>query len=45
MTTCLRGHLVLPITGWNTQGGDLRIGHFLGVHALQLILMLALGLG
>jgi hypothetical protein len=34
----------LPITGWNTQGGDLRIGHFLGVHALQLIPLLALGL-
>jgi hypothetical protein len=34
----------LPITGWNTQGGDLRIGHFLGVHALQFIPLLALGL-
>jgi hypothetical protein len=34
----------MPITGWSTQGGDLRIGHFLGVHALQLIPLLALGL-
>jgi hypothetical protein len=34
----------LPITGWSTQAGDLRIGHFLGVHALQVIPMLALGL-
>lgn len=34
----------MPITGWSTQGGDLRIGHFLGVHALQLIPLVALGL-
>lgn len=34
----------LPITGWSTQGGDLRIGHFLGVHALQAIPLIALGL-
>lgn len=34
----------MPITGWSTEGGDLRIGHFLGVHALQLVPLLALGL-
>ncbi|MEV6284263.1 hypothetical protein [Kribbella sp. NPDC051770] len=34
----------MPITGWSTEGGDLRIGHFLGIHALQLIPLLALGL-
>jgi hypothetical protein len=34
----------LPVTGWSTEGGDLRIGHFLGVHSLQLIPLLALGL-
>jgi hypothetical protein len=32
----------LPLTGWARTGGDLRIAHFLGLHAIQILFLIGL---
>jgi hypothetical protein len=39
------GGVGLPGTGWSIEHGDLRIPHFLGLHAMQMLPLVAFALG
>ncbi|MEU4341097.1 hypothetical protein AB0H00_07465 [Nocardia sp. NPDC023852] len=34
----------MPVTHWSTVGGDLRVPHFVGLHAIQVMLLASIGL-
>jgi hypothetical protein len=35
----------LAVTGWSSEHGDVRVPHFIGLHAIQALALVAIGLG